>query len=223
MKTRTMLIVAMLVGVGSSTASSAQEALRNAAGFYAAPTTHHVASGTDREQMESSTMLDFGAYYSRTLRHDLLLRAEMRLATREFTAAVATMTVPGAFALYPTREQFLEIPVMLHAVTATPIGEAKVRISVGGGAYYAILLSQEFPGSSTPAFFDLPEEPLDAGGYYRYGWVGDGGVALTFRERRAVFLNFRFQDDLGISGEPDVSVAREDMAFGFYAGFEWLF
>jgi hypothetical protein len=213
------LLVTLLPG-----AAHAIEPRSNAIGAYMAPTTHHVASGTDTEQMESSTMLDLGLYYRRVLTRTWDIQADVRFASREFMAEYMTILFPGATLIRPTREEFLEIPVIMHACRTVSVGDAVVRIAVGGGAYYAVLITQEFPGwGSGSTSLPDPIAPLDGGGYSRYGLLGDGGVTLVFQSSNAVSLGFRFQDDLGISGEPERSIAREDMAFGFYAGFEWLF
>ena len=214
------ILIPLLLTAGV-TDSRAEERALNAFGIYAAPTTHHVESDTAWETMESSTMLDFAAYYSRDVGRGLVVRGEARYSSREFTALFQSDLFPSAFILQPTQEAFLEFPIIFHATELVPLGEASLRISVGGGVYYAVLVSQEFPvGSSS-----LPDAPevLDAGGYSRYGWIGDGGVALLYEAGNAVFMNFRIQDDLGITGESEGSIAREDEAFGFYAGFEWLF
>lgn len=172
--------------------------------------------------MESSTDLDFGIFYSRHFAQKYSFRIEAKWVSRDFEAHVTTIVLPsGGFYTVPTAENFVEIPAIFLAMRSVSLGDATLRISVGGGAYYAVLASQEF-ARQPPPFPDAPE-PLDAGGYSRYGVLGDGGVALLFDRRSAVFLNLRIQDDLGVTGEPENAVAPEDMAFGFYGGFEWLF
>ncbi|HXV13146.1 MAG TPA: hypothetical protein VEC56_02975 [Candidatus Krumholzibacteria bacterium] len=216
----TRIVVTGIVLTLFAASAAAQEARRSSWGFYAAPTSHHVSSGTDLETMESSTSLDWGLFYARTFTR-AMVRIEARYASREFYGSYTSALFPTGFPVQPMREDFLELPIVLHGTNTVSLNDATIRISIGGGLYYALLISQEFLGgpSSLP---DAPEE-LGAGDYSRYGWLGDGGVALIMKERNAVFLHFRMQSDLGVTGEPEQSIAREDAAFGFYAGFEWLF
>ncbi len=200
--------------------SATAETRNSSFGFYAAPTSHHVTSGTELETIQSSTSLDFALFYTRFFSR-AAIRVEARYSSREYVANFETSLFPGAYLIQPMQEEFLELPLILHVTNVVSLGEPSLRISIGGGVYYAILLSQDFSGGSS-SIPDAPEA-LDAGGYSRYGWIGDGGASLIFRPDRAMFMNFRLQDDLGLSGEPEQSIAREDAAFGFYAGFEWLF
>ncbi len=216
---RVWSILALVCSAGNSGAS---EIRKNVWGFYVAPTTHQVSSGNAVEEMESNTQLDIGTFYSRVLRPNLSLRVDVRWASREYMAQATTSVLPSDYYLVPTSEDFIEFPVLLLATRDVSVGEATLRISMGGGAYVATLVSQEFAVEPPPLFPDAVE-PLDAGGYTRYGWVGDGGVALMVDGGSAFFLNLRIQDDVSLSGEPENSVAYQDMAFGFYAGFGWLF
>jgi len=200
----------------------AVEVRQNMIGIYAAPTTHHVSSGDDVEKLQSSTQLDGGVFYYRSLKENLALRVDARFARREYTAHATTDLLPAGYYPLPLSEDFIEFPLMLLATRDVAVGDAVIRISVGGGGYFATLLSQEFAVDPPSTFPDAPE-PLDAGGYSRYGWLLDGGAALLVEAKTAFFLNLRIQDDAAIDDDPENAIKRKDTAFGFYAGFGWLF
>lgn len=212
--------IAVLAGWTSS--GDASEVRKNMFGAYLGPTTHHLTSGDAVERLESSTQLDGGFFYCRSLKANLALRVDVRWAQREYSARATTILFPSLYYPVPLSEDFLEFPLMLLATRDVAVGEAVVRISMGGGGYVATLLSQEFAEDPPPMYPDEPK-PLDAGGYSRYGWIADGGAALLIDAGTAFFLNFRVQDDVGLTEEPENDVARKDMAFGFYAGFGRLF
>ena len=212
--------IAVLAGWASS--GDASEVRKNMFGVYIGPTTHHVTSGDAVEQLESSTQLDGGFFYCRSLKQNLALRVDARWAQREYTAQETTILFPSVNYPVPLSEDFIEFPLMLLATRDVAVGDAVVRISMGGGGYFATLLSQEFAVDIPPLYPDAPEQ-LDAGGYSRYGWILDGGAALLVDAGTAFFLNLRVQDDAGMTDDPENAIKREDMAFGFYAGFGWLF
>ena len=221
MKTICAVSAFVLAAVWAGTCLAA-DVRQNMFGFYVAPTTHHVSSGDEVEKLESSTQLDGGVFYCRSLKKNLALRVDARFAQREYTAQETTALFPSISYPIPLSEEFIEFPVMLLVTRDVAAGDAVIRISFGGGGYYATLLSQDF-AVDPPAMYPDEPEVLDAGGYSRYGWVLDGGAALVVDAKTAFFLNLRMQDDAAISDDPDNAIKRKDTAFGFYAGFGWLF
>jgi hypothetical protein len=217
-------IVAILLVLFASP-SRADDVVRNAWGFYAAPTTYTVTSAGAYNNVPTNTSLDFGIYYTRFISRRFSVRGEVRLDDRrcEITyprdLPVSTVVLNGFDRI---NETMLEVPLLLMSETRCPVGERELRISVGGGLYYAVLLSQYhyYPVYSGR---DIIETTASAGDSQRMGFILDGGVTMETDPRHGVFLHLRLQEDADVFGVNGDTFAERYAAFGFMAGFEWTF
>lgn len=190
-------------------------------GVYAAPTAYQFVSGPSFDQSAGGTSLEWGVFYRRNLARGFAGRVEVRYAARGLGA-----TIPDPAPGHQVRvsEQFIEVPVVLHSEDHTELAGRDLRVSIGGGICYGVLVKQELlePPGSAYAGDSAPE--LSFGDYHRVAWLIDGGVALEIDAQRSVFAHFRLQRDIDTFAEADdVRVARLYAAYGFYGGFEFGF
>ncbi len=190
-------------------------------GVYAAPTGYQFVSGPLFDLSAGGTSLEGGLFYRRFLAHGFAARVEARYATRRLDATVSD---PAPGRLVRVSEEFVEIPVMLQSEDRTDIAGRALRISLGAGVCYGVLVKQELtepPGSS---YTGPPAPELSFGDYHRIAWLIDGGVSLEFDPGRAVFAHFRLQRDMDTFAEADnVTMARLYAAYGIYGGLEFGF
>ena len=198
----------------------AQDAIfgSNTWGFYVSPTTHRLVSATSKyELFHTNTGEDIGLYYSRSIYPFLRLQIEGRYEVRE--ADIEFNDSPAR-----VHEAFLEIPVILHVSRVRRIDRSYLRIFVGGGLSYRMLVEQEI---AVPRSNSLPPSvitPIDIGGYQKFGWVLDGGCSFLFTRHRGVFASYRITKDQGtVSKSDDLVVNPKYYSYGFQIGFEFNF
>ena len=200
--------------------AGAQEATLpvNAWGFYISPTTHRLSTAPSKYELyHTNTGEDFGLYYSRNIHRYLSVQIEGRYGIRE--ADIEYSNQPAR-----VRDAFLEIPVIFHVSRVRRVDKSYLRVFIGGGISYRILVEQEVvvpeSGSLPPDFVT----PINFGGYQKYGWVLDGGCAFMFTGRSGIFASYRVTQDQDIFSESeDLVVNPKYYSYGFQVGFEFRF
>ncbi len=213
-----MLTVLILLCFASQPAAKRYKHTSDAWGFYVSPTTSKLNHAPSRyELFQSNTAEDFGIYYSHHLTRGLSVQIETRFDVRE-------ADIEWGFSSLRIHEEFVEFPFLIHMDRWHSVYPFQVRIFVGAGISYRILIEQEL--ASKP-LRELPCNcitPIGFNGYQKIAWVMDGGGTLIFNRRSGVFVSYRITNDWGTLGESDdVTVLPKYFSFGFQIGLEFRF
>lgn len=200
--------------------AAAQEATlpANGWGFYISPTTHRLSTAPSKYELyHTNTEEDIGLYYSHRFHRYLSVQVEGRHGVRK--ADIEYANQPAR-----VRDAIFEIPVIFHVGRVRRVDKSLIRIFIGGGISYRILVEQEVvvprSGSLPPGFVT----PINFGGYQKYAWVLDGGCAFLFTSSSGVFASYRVTQDQDIFSESeDLIVNPKYYSYGFQIGFEYRF
>jgi hypothetical protein len=217
--TRTVVVVFVVLTISSVSApAGAQTIAPNACGVYVAPTSYEFKSaGSKYDLFQSNTSQDIGFFYNRLFGRTISLQIEARLSSRDMDAELAG--IPARI-----NEDLIQFPLMVHFNRVRWVDESPLRIYLGGGISYSVLLEQEIATFGDNVFPPEIAVTTDAGGYQKLAWLLDGGAAYTFYKNSGVFLSYRMSVDWTTFGESDeVPLTAKYIAFGFQGGFEWRF
>ena len=194
-----------------------ERALSRGFGLAVMLTTHRLSEAQRKYDLyNTNTGLDFGAYVNQHLGKRFMVQAEVM-----FTERMSEVEVEG-FGIR-INEEFLEIPVILYNIRGANLGDSAVRISIGVGLNYKILLQQELGFEYDYCPPDI-NETSDFAGYQKLGWIVDGGAALLIKKKFGLFLSYRIGDDFRtFGGTETVAFKNEYFVYGIRVGIEKRF
>jgi hypothetical protein len=216
------LLAALIVtaAVSPLCAQEASNSTRNAWGIVFAPMNYGLANGSAVETNESYSSLDFGLFYTRFFSPAWSGRLDVFSQSRDFNTFAPVTGAATDAGYFVVKESTIQADVVLNADRRFDLGASEGRVTFGAGLTLSGIHDQ-----TVASWFDMPfATGPDQGTYFKWGWLFEGGMSVTFHRESAIFARLRMQQDEDTFGESDdADIARELLAYGFHVGMEFGF
>jgi hypothetical protein len=195
---------------------------RNAWGISFAPMNYGLAEGYSVETTQSYSSLDVGLFYTRFFSPSWSGRLEVFSLDRDYNTFAPAAGAPDDISYFVVNEAIIQADLVLHLDRRFELGTSDGRVFIGGGVMVSGIHDQTVV-PWYPADVPTSSDPGE-GTYFKWGWLLEGGMSVTFYRRSAIFALLRMQQDEDMFGESDdADIARELGAYGFHVGMEYGF